>query len=226
MEREIVEAWLEVNGYGYGYGKGYGDAYGYGKGYGKGYGDGKGDGYGYGKGYSYGYGDGYGKGYGYDYNDGIVALNGEFVYIVDRVPTIIKSIRGGYAQAEVVNNDMTTTECYVAKVGNKFAHGHTLREAREMAQKKYNDALPVKEKIAAFVERYPTLDTVVPNADLFREHNFLTRSCEFGRRHFVEQHGIDLDGSMTVAEFITRTSREYGGDIINRLLNEYKSKLS
>ena len=38
-----------------------------------------------------------------------------------------------------------------------------------------------------------------------------------GRQQFAKDHGVDLDGEMTVEEFIKLTKNSFGGDIIKRL---------
>lgn len=120
------------NGSGYGYGSGYGDGYGYdsgngdgdGDGYGSGYGSGSGygDGSGYGSGNGSGYGDGYGNGDGSGNGSGygIKSFNGEKVYRIDGVNTIIHSVRGNTAHGEIVNDDLTLTQCYIVKQDGFF----------------------------------------------------------------------------------------------------------
>lgn len=54
--------------------------------------------------------------------------------------------------------------------------------------------------------------------ELYKWHNILTGSCEFGRREFCKDHKIDIDKDLlTVNEFIALTVNEYGGDIITQL---------
>ena len=124
------------SGSGYGSGDSSGDSYG-GDGYGSGYGSGDGDGYGsgdgsgYGSGYGYGsgdgsgYGSGSGDGYSYGSGDGddIKFFKNDPVYYIDCVPTIIKKVRGNVAKGHIVNKDLTTEPCYIAKE-NGFSLGH------------------------------------------------------------------------------------------------------
>ena len=145
---EKIKAFLTISrgyGYGYGYGSGsgygYGDGHGSGSGYGHGNGDGDGDGYGYGSGYGdgsgygsgYGYGDGHGNGdgsgYGYGYGYGILNYNGHKVYMIDSVPTLIYSVHSNYAKGAILKDDLTLQPCFIAKVGNSFAHAETLKKA-------------------------------------------------------------------------------------------------
>lgn len=72
---------------------------------------GSGSGSGDGSGYGYGYGDGSGYGYG----DGIKTFNGDKVYIIDDIPTIIKHVHDNVAKGYILNDDFTLTETFVAK---------------------------------------------------------------------------------------------------------------
>lgn len=202
----------------------YGDGYGYGSGYGSGNGDGNGygysddGGYGYSDDDGYGYGDGYGDGY------GVKEVNGDTVYIVDDVPTIIKSVRDNIAQGFILQHDLTLTPCYVVKEQNRFAHGETLHDALSALQEKLYDDSIEEERIEAFLKKFPKYDTPYPNRDLFAYHRVLTGSCRMGRESFCKDRGIDLDGSTTVREFVELTKDSYGGDVICKLPEVYGVK--
>lgn len=205
---EKIKASLSVS-----YGHGYGDGDGYGYGYGQGYG--YGDGYGYGHGDGDGDGHGYGNGYGH--GDGIKNFCGDAVYEIDGVQTIIKRLHGSYAKGFILRDDLTLAPCYVVKYGNYFAHGKTLREAREAAITKAMNDMPAEDRVAAFWKHHNRTDRY-PVTDFFEWHNRLTGSCEMGRREFAKEHEIDLEnGEMTVDEFIKLTENAYGGEIIRKL---------
>ena len=212
-------------GYGYGYGNGYGNGFGYG--YGNGFGDGDGSGFGYGDGSGFGdgdgsgYGDGYGYGYGNGFGDGVKKVNNHDIYIVDDTPTIITALFNNYAKGYIVGNDLTLKPCYIAKNGDIFAHGKTLREAVTALQDKLFEDMPEEERIAAFIECHD-YDGVYSNSDLYDWHHKLTGSCEMGRQQFAKDHGIDLDGKMSIKEFIKLTKNAYGGEIIKKLEKEYQ----
>jgi len=193
---------------------GYG--YGSGSGYGSGYGDGYGDGYGYG--YGYGYGDGDGSG------DGLKTLDGKAVHLIDGEQTIIDSVRGNYARGHLVGKDLSLQPCYIARVGDYFAHGGTLRQAQQDAQAKYESNAPLEERIVAFTKQYPTLDTVVTAEDLYRWHGILTGSCTMGRDKFCKEHGINMDDTMTVQHFVDLTKDSYGADAIRKLKRAYDNE--
>ena len=96
---------------------------------------------------SYGYGSGDGSGYGY----GIKSFNGEQVYSIDDVPTIIRHVRGNVAHGEILNIDLTTTPCHVVRQVNRFAHGETLAEAIASPRAKVFDVTPVEASFATFL---------------------------------------------------------------------------
>ena len=210
------------SGYGYGYGYGSGDGYGYGDGSGYGYGDGYGSGDGYGYGSGYGYGDGYGDGSGYGYGDGygIKRFNREAVYRIDGVNTLIRSVRGNTAHGAIVNNELTTTPCYIVKQDNIFAHGKTLREAMEALRDKLFEDMPEDERIDAFL-RETDREKTYPTQYFYDWHHRLTGSCDMGRKQFAQDHGVDLEhGMMTLTEFLELTKDAYGGDVIRKVLSK------
>ena len=198
-----------------------------GSGDGSGYGDGSGSGNGseYGCGYGCGLGCGGDSGDGYGYGDGCVdgvkEINGDHVYIVDGIQTIIKSVRDNIAQGFILQNDLTLKPCYIVKEQNKFAHGDTLHDAFVALQEKLYDDSTEEERIEAFRKKFPEYDTPYPNRDLFAYHHVLTGSCRMGRESFCENRGIELDGTTTVREFIELTKGSYGGNVICKLPESY-----
>ena len=207
-----------------------GSGYGSGDDSGSGSGDDSGSGYGYGSGDDSGSGSGddsgsgYGYGYGDDSGDGVKEVNGDTVYIVDYVPTIIKSVRDNIAQGFILQRDLTLKPCYIVKEQNMFAHGDTLHDAFTALQEKLSDNSTEEERIEAFRKKFPEYDTLYPNRDLFTYHHVLTGSCRMGRESFCKDKGIDLDGSTTVREFVELTKDSYGGDVICKLPEIYGVK--
>lgn len=222
-----IKAFLKVNeypcgcGYGDGYSSGCGDGNGYGYGYGDGDGCGNSSGYGYSSGYGNGNSSGYGNGDGYgfgNYDGNIKSLNGQPVYIIDETQTIITQVVGQYAKGFILGSDLTMTPCYIAKCGNYFAHGEMLRDALEDAVSKYEQDLPVEERIANFNSTFPDNDKPIKVSLLYVWHNRLTGSCAMGRQAFAKEHNIDIGtDSMTVSEFVRLTENSYGGDVIKLL---------
>lgn len=213
-----IKAFLSVS---YGDGDDCGDGCGNGCGCGSGYGDGYGDDCGYGCGYGDGYGDGCGYGCGDGYGDGIKNLNGDKVYVIDDVPTIIKSVHDNIAQGFILNNDLTLHPCYIVKEQNKFAHGDTLHDAFMSLQEKLYDGSTEEERIEAFRKKFPDYDTPYPNRDLFAYHHVLTGSCRMGRESFCKDKGISLNDSTTVRQFVLLTKDSYGSVTIRKLPQAY-----
>ena len=164
-------------------------------------------------------GDGYGSGYGYGdgSGDGVKSINGERVWIVDGVQTLIDSVHGSYAIGRILRDDLTLRPCYIARVDNSFAHGETLRKAFDDAREKALEDLPTDERIKRFREHFTDFDKPYPTADFYQWHHILTGSCEMGRRNWCEEHGIDMGGMYTVRQFVELTKDSYGGDVIKLL---------
>ena len=170
---------------------------------------------------SSGYGDGSGYGSGDGSGDGIKELNGDKVYIIDDVTTIIKSVRDNIAQGFILNSDLTLQPCYIIKEQNHFAHGDTLHDAFTSLQEKLYDDSTEEERIGAFCKKFPDYETPYPNRDLFAYHHVLTGSCRMGRESFCKDKGINLDGTTTVRQFVLLTKDSYGSATIRKLPQAY-----
>ena len=129
----------ESSGYGSGYGNGNGSIHGSGNGCdyddGNGYGDSNGYGDGSGLGCGSGNCDESGEGSGISVID-IKTFKGYIIDYIDGVPTIITNIHNNVAIGFSIGFDMTLIPCYVAKAGNSFAHGKTLKDAVKDAEAK------------------------------------------------------------------------------------------
>ena len=232
MEDRIKQFLSISSGDGSGYGSGDGDGSGYGSGDGSGYGsgdgdgsgDGSGSGYGYGdgsgdgSGSGYGYGDGSGSGYGDGYGDGIKSVNGNTIYIVDNIPTIITNVKGNIAKGFILGSDLSLTPCFIVKGNDQFSHGNTLHEAFESLQEKLYDDSTEEERIDKFKEHFSDFSKKYSAKELFIWHHVLTGSCKAGRESFCRDKGIDVDNDkFTVYEFIELTRNSYGGEVIRKL---------
>ena len=186
-----------------------------GDGYGYGYGDGSGSGSGSGDGYGYGYGDG----------SGIKEYNGQRVYMIDDVPTLVDRVRGDYAKGAILRDDLSLQPCYVARVGNSFAHGDTLHQALADATAKDLEDQPIEERIARFVAEFPDPDKAVPFKSLYTWHHVLTGSCTMGRDEFTRSHSLDTAKDYTPRYFIQITATSYGSAQIKALAERYGIKL-
>ena len=199
-----------ICGYGDGSGYGYGSTFGYGAGYGFGTGDGDGSGLSSGSGNGDGTGDGSGV-------DGILQFNSFRVFVIDGIQTVIKKVIGDFAKGFIINKDLTTETCYVAKSGNTFAHGKTIHEAHEALMEKLLEEMPVEERLENFLKEFSG-NKKFKVIEFYKWHHILTGSCKFGRDQFAKEHGIDLENDeFTVKEFVELTKNSYGGDIIKEI---------
>lgn len=210
--------------YGSGIGDDAGSGFGDGSGYGSGVGDGSGfDGYGGvggGKGSGIGSPTGSGVGCIYGTNSKITRINGQQVYNIDGVNTVISKVRGNVAHGDIVLNDLSFVPCYVVRGEGYYAHGKTLTEAREALMKKILGGENKEERIARFIRRFPK-DKVQKGTEYYEWHHILTGSCKMGRDNFVKSRDLDLSKEYTPAEFIRLTKESYGGDIIKDLEKAY-----
>ena len=209
------------DGFGYGDGCGYRDGYGYSFGGYSGSGDGRSNGSGDGCGFSEGYGSEDGSGEGGDVSVmNIKTFNGHIIDYIDGVPTIITNIHNNVASGFIIGFDMTLIPCYVAKAGNSFAHGETLKDAVKDAEAKEMGEMPIEERIEKFIEVFGSLDSEHTGKEFYDWHHILTGSCRMGRDKFCEENGIDLTKKYSVRYFLNITKNSYGGDIIKRIINE------
>ena len=192
--------------------------YGYGGGAGRGYRDADGNGFGSGNGNGFDDGTGFGEGYGAF----LKSINGNSVYYIDGVATVITSIHGNLAKGFVVGGDFQLTACYVAKGDGYFAHGKTRRDAIDALSKKILENTPIEEKISNFVEKFPEYRKKYPVQEFYDWHHILTGSCEFGRNQFMKNHNINMEDEKTVEEFIELTQNDYGREIIRQLKERYE----
>ncbi len=193
------------------------DGTGYGRGHGLGYCENSG--FDYGAGFNNDLIDG--KGYGSGYNKNIQSFNDHPIYFIDELNTLIYQIRGNYAKGAILNEDLTLTPCFIARVDNCFAHGETLRDAVQDAREKALNHTPIKIRIQRFIKKYPDPDKPVPFAELFDWHHTLTGSCILGREKFVAQHQLDTNAEYSPRFFINLTKDNFGGKIIEQLAEAY-----
>lgn len=171
-----------------------------------------------------GYGSPDGNGYGSGDNLGVKDINGNIVYIIDDIPTIITSVRNNIAKGFIVKSYLQFEPCYIVKENNQFAHGDTLKDAFMYLHEKMYDYSTEEERIEAFKKQFPEYDVKYDNKDLFVYHHVLTGSCRMGREAFISNKGLSLDGKTSVREFVKLTQDAYGGDIIKKLPEAYGIK--
>ena len=144
--------------------------------------------------------------------------------MVDGVATIIRVVRGSIARGLILNGDLTTSPCYVAKQDKVFAHGRSLREAMEALRDKLFEDIPEDERISAFLAETER-GKKYPARYFYDWHHRLTGSCDMGRAAFARDHGIDVDTyELDLDEFLQLTRDAYGGDVIRRVIERLEVK--
>ena len=96
-----------------------------------------------------------------------------------------------------------TDEGFVARKGDKFAHGKTIEEAKNDLRYKLSNRDTSK------YESWK-LDDVKPTDELIESYMAITGACGFGTKQFCVS--IKLKESYTVGEIVELTSGEYGNE--------------
>ena len=149
------------------------------------------------------------------------------VYQIDSVATIIDSVCGNFAKGYILQKDFNLEPCYIAKAGNSFAHGETMKAAYADAGAKELERIPLEERIERFRKEYPDAEEKIPACQLYDWHHILTGSCKMGRDSFAREHGINVDqDSFTIREFIRLTATSYGSDTIRKVAEAYNIPLN
>ena len=137
------------------------------------------------------------------------------VYEIDSTQTIIFSIHGNFAKGAILNSDLTLSDCYIAKSGDYFAHGKTLKKAVSDAKAKAFKNTPIEDRIAEFIAVCGIGKHSAEKLSVW--HNVLTGSCEFGRESFMRNNDIKPTDQFTIAEFVAKTRNQYGSDVIQMI---------
>ena len=153
---------------------------------------------------------------------GVVSVDGNKIYIIDEIPTAIDNIKGNIAVGKILQVDLSWKSCYIARVGNSFAHGETSHDAFNDATAKDLVNMPFAVKMKRFKERFPSLDDTAQVSEFYNWHNTLTGSCKMGRKHWLNEHGYNMDTDIsTVKNFLEQTKNDYGSNVITKVLELY-----
>ena len=150
-------------------------------------------------------------------NSLITEFNGDKVHYIDGVPTVLLHVHGDIASGYIINDDLTTSECFVAKGHGYFAHGKTAHEASTELERKIISNMNTEEKVDEFVKKFDK-DGVYPTKDFYEWHGILTGSCKMGRDCFARDNNVDLDGNMSTVEFLQLTKKALGHEIIRNVM--------
>ena len=215
------ESYSYSDGSGCGSGGGYDSGYSDGSGYGSG--DGSGDGSDCGYGFCRSNSHESDSGFGYVCGYSIKSFNSKIVYLIDNVETIISDIKGNLAKGFILNIDFSLSPCYICKGNGYFAHGETLKEAKESLRKKIFENMNTDETIEKFLSIFEK-NKKYPAENFYKWHHYLTGSCEMGRKSFMRDRNINFDDTYTVDEFITLCENSYGGEIIKELKERWNCR--
>ncbi len=169
-------------------------------------------------GFSSGTGAGSGNGYGYGY---MKSYGSKRIWYIDKIGTHISSVKGDIAKGFVLNNDFTTSPCFIAKGQGHFAHGKSVKEAVKSLHEKILANMDTDEAIAEFIKVFEKGKSY-PGEEFFKWHNYLTGSCLMGRNKFVKDKEINLEDKFTVEEFIQLCENDYGHEVIAQLKEEWQ----
>jgi hypothetical protein len=123
------------------------------------------------------------------------------VLIIDGTKTCILNKKGQSYRVWVVGDDK---ESFVFEENGVYAHGKTLKEARDSLVYKIGDRDSSKYKEYG-------LDTKVSKDEAIKMYRVITGSCEYGVKRFIESQG-KLKKNYTIKEIIEITHGQYGDD--------------
>lgn len=158
-------------------------------------------------------------------NGEIKTHNGNKVYYINDVPTVIKSINCGIGHGYIIDNNGKSVEKFVAKSYNIFVFGDSFDEVY--------DKLYEKDRIKEYSEIF--INKFVEHFKLNRKYNFselafwhrnLTGACIEGIMLFCKDNNINFENDkMTVQEFLNISKNSYGKSIVKNIAKIYKLKL-
>lgn len=50
--------------------------------------------------------------------DGVKSINGNPIYVVDNIPTIITNVKGNISKGFILHSDLSLTSCFIVKENN------------------------------------------------------------------------------------------------------------
>lgn len=155
---------------------------------------------------------------------GIKYFNKQKVYYLNNQPIIIYSIhKDSLAKISIINNDLTLSEQYLAKVDEIIENGENLHIAYKEAFLESLMNKPLEEKINTFVELYPDLSQKISVKDFIKWHCILTGACSRGALDYIQKNGLKLDQEYTINFSLKFVKNIYSPTIIERVINRYNN---
>ena len=134
------------------------------------------------------------------------------VQIIDDIKTIILQRKKNIIKGLFLND---LQACYVVEKDGVFAHGATLKEAKESLIYKISDR---NEDIYKNAYKNYTLDTEVTHEEAIKMYRVITGACEAGTRYFVENVFTEKKEKYTVKEIIKLTKGQYGNETLKEFM--------
>jgi len=132
--------------------------------------------------------------YVFEWSTGHIKIDGIFSKVIARKGNTWKTQRIGKG----------TVEYIVTDGAGKFAHGDSIREAKESLIYKISDRDTSRFQGLA-------LDTVLTFGELVEAYRIITGACETGVRGFIQSSGLEKK-SYSIAEAIELTAGQYGSE--------------
>jgi hypothetical protein len=132
--------------------------------------------------------------YVFEWSNGYIKIDGIFSKVIARKGNTWKTQRIGGA----------TFEYIVTDGHGKYAHGDSIREAKESLIYKISDRDTSRFQGLA-------LDTVLTFGELVEAYRIITGACEVGVRGFIQSSGLEKK-SYSIAEAIKLTGGQYGSE--------------
>jgi hypothetical protein len=129
--------------------------------------------------------------------------------MVDGIFTEVVSKRGNVWKVKKVN---TKNEFYLISDGEKYAHGNTLKEAKEDLIFKIGNR--TKEDYKGL-----KLDSVLSIEEGIQCYRVITGACSFGVKDFMQNRMKDKKKEYSISEIIEMTEGEYGGNTFKKFFN-------
>lgn len=122
-----------------------------------------------------------------EYNgSSIASYNGKKTYFINGYVVRIVHVHGPWAMGEIINNDLTTQTCYLAKVNNNFVVAGSLREVLEEMRNRISSSINIyKDMAQAFLLAHPEYEKEYDWDEMVAWHSLEPTSCIDGRRRFT-----------------------------------------
>ena len=119
-----------------------------------------------------------------------------------------KTKTGTVYKTKLIGKDKTN---YVIEVDGVFAHGDTIKRARESFMFK------IADRDTSAYEGW-TLDKVITKLEAIQSYRVITGACETGTRQFVQ--GVKAKGKYKVSEVIELTKGQFGNEEYSEFMKE------